>query len=271
MDFLKTVIVTGANRGIGKETARELAMQGYHVILACRNMDKAEEARAEIVRESGNDHVHCMELDLSRKTSILRFVQQFAASWGKLNVLVNNAGISSSEPKKTEDGYEINIGTNFVGTYLLTMNLLPLFDELHEKRIINIASNIAAIGWFDIKRINSYRWFVAYAVSKRMLLLFTKWLSAEKERDNFRINAVHPGVVDTSIMYTGKWYDVFIKILCRPFFVSVQQGAKPAIDLVTRDDTENGKYFVKGEPREIALSRGKRRELLDLLEFCKTL
>lgn len=271
MDFLKTVLVTGANRGIGKETARELAGRGYRVILACRSMSKAEDARAEIVKESGNENVHCIELDLSRKTSILHFVKQFAASWGKLNILINNAGISSNKHDRTEDGFEINIGTNFVGTYILTMNLLPLFDELHEKRIINIASNIASIGWFNTKKINSYRWFVAYAVSKRMLLLFTKWLSAEKELDNFKINAVHPGVVDTSIMYTGKWFDFLIKFLCHPFFITVEEGAKPAIDLATSETIENGKYYVKGEPHEIVLSRRKQRELVDLLEFCKTL
>ena len=268
---MKTVVVTGANRGIGKETARGLAHAGCKVIMACRNVAAAEAARAEIARETGNGDLHVLRVDLASKASIDAFAAAFAQRFRTLDVLVNNAGISTSERGPTDDGHEPNIGTNFIGTYLLTRRLLPLFDRTGDRAIVNLSSGIEAIGRFRTTRIDRYRWFRAYAVSKRMLLLFTRWLGEQKEGEGFRINAVHPGIVDTSIMYTGKWFDFLIRALCAPFFVDAKEGARTCVELALGKRTENGKFFVKGEPREIRLTARKRKETADLTRFCGTL
>jgi len=267
----KTVIITGANRGLGKAAAKEIARAGCRVIMACRNTDAGEIARSEIIADTNNSDIHVLKLDLASRASIHEFIDGFSRQFGSLNVLINNAGIAKQEFSKTEDGFEINIGTNFFGTYVLTTGLLPFFDELHEKRIINLTSNIYRIGWFKTEHINRYRWFRAYAVSKRMILLYTKWLAEDKELCDFRVNAVHPGIVDTSIMYTGQWYDAVIKVLCKPFFITAEEGARTCVSLALDMAAVNGKYFAKGEQREIRLSRRMIHERDDLLAFCRML
>jgi NAD(P)-dependent dehydrogenase (short-subunit alcohol dehydrogenase family) len=267
----QTVIITGANRGIGKETARRIVSDGHKVILACRNPSLAEVVKNELVKDTGNENIFVLELDLSSRSSIDSFVKNFAEQHKALNILINNAGISSSKSPFNSDGFETIVSTNFIGTYLLTTKLLPYFDASQEKRIVILTSNIQAIGSFQTKKINKYRWFKAYAVSKRMLLLFAKWLSAEKEQDGFKINAIHPGIVKTSIMFTGKWFDPLIRAICNPFFIEPAEGAKASCDLALHEVIPNGKYYIKGVEHEIPVTRRRDKEMKDLMQFCKSL
>jgi NAD(P)-dependent dehydrogenase (short-subunit alcohol dehydrogenase family) len=267
MDKLYTVVVTGSNKGIGKAAATELARKGYRIILACRNMVEAEKTKVELVELTKNQNITAMHLDLASAKSINQFVEQYTNEIGYINALVNNAGISTSKNALTEDGYEINIGTNYIGTYYLTTRMLPLFKNDEDNRIVNMTSNIHHIGWFDIAKLNSYRWFRAYAVSKYMILLYTKWLSESKNGHGIKVNAVHPGIVRTLIMYTGKWYDIIIKLLLRPYFIDVSEGAKPIISLVSDKDIGNGCYYPKGKKKEIRMNKTRKRQLDQLMKF----
>jgi NAD(P)-dependent dehydrogenase (short-subunit alcohol dehydrogenase family) len=246
-------IVTGANRGLGRETAAGLARNGMTVILACRNISEAERVRAEIVQSTENPNIFVMSLDLSSRASILCFVEQFKTRIGRLNVLVNNAGISSQKKGTTSDGLEINIGTNYFGTFLLTYSLLPFFEKDADNRIINSTSEIYRFGFFNLNRINNYRWVKAYAVSKYMVLLFSLELAEYVEPLGIKVNAVHPGIVRTSIMFTKKWYDAIINTLLLPYFIDVKEGARPNIFLATSDElkTTSGKYFNKCRQEDI--------------------
>ena len=269
MSKKKTVIITGANRGIGKETAKGIAKLQYRIILACRNLEEAEKTKAEIIESGANEDIHVLKLDLASSRSISDFVSEFSRQFGKVNILINNAGVSTDRKSFTDDGFEINIGTNYIGTYLLTMKMLPYFGGGTDNRIINLTSDIYKIGWFRIQRINKYQWFRAYAVSKFMILLFTAWLSEELRDRKITVNAIHPGIVRTSIMYTGRWYDAIIRLMLKPFFIDVETGAKTSIYLATTGDTVNGKYFVKGRPREIRMTGRRLKKTEELMGYSK--
>jgi retinol dehydrogenase-12 len=267
MDQRPVAVVTGANRGIGKETARGIARAGYAVVLACRDVAAGERAREEIAADTGNGDLSVLELDLASAESIRRFVAGFAAKFGRLSVLVNNAGISSSRGGTTVDGYEPIVGTNYIGTYLLTTGLLPLFEPGRDKRIVNLSSVVHRFGRFRIERIGRYRWMRAYSVSKRMILLYTAWLAERLRGEGFRVNAVHPGVVRTSIMFPGGWRDAVIKALLAPLFIEPAEGAAASVMLATAESTGTGEYYSKGRPVPIRLGRRRRRELAELEAF----
>src|SRR3954467_14373752 len=139
----KICIVTGANTGIGKETARGLAQAGATVVIACRDAAKGEEARADIAKSTGaGERVKVMELDLASLASIRAFAQAFAKTYGKLSVLVNNAGVSPNEKKQTADGLELTFGVNHVGTHLLTKELVPLLKASAPSRVVFVSSSL---------------------------------------------------------------------------------------------------------------------------------
>jgi NAD(P)-dependent dehydrogenase (short-subunit alcohol dehydrogenase family) len=260
-------IVTGANRGLGRETALGLAKLGYTVVLACRNIGEADRAATEISSAAHNPRVIAMRLDVGSCASIFAFVREFQARFGRVNILVNNAGVSKNTDEKTADGFEINVGTNYLGTYALTMSLLPLFRGGPRDRIVSLTSNIYKMGRFRIDRIGSYRWVKAYAASKYMILLFTLWLSGREEARGIRVNAVHPGIVRTSIMYTNRWYDAIIKAILLPFFIDAAQGAKGIIELASSEQVENGRLYSKGRIVKIPKRFGGAKAQEELIKF----
>jgi NAD(P)-dependent dehydrogenase (short-subunit alcohol dehydrogenase family) len=260
-------IVTGANRGLGRETALGLARLGYTVVLACRKGPEAERVAAEISGLAHNSKVFAMRLDVGSCASIFAFVREFQARFGRVNILVNNAGVSKNTDEKTADGFEMNVGTNYLGTYALTMSLLPLFQGGPRDRIVNLTSNIYRMGKFRIDRIGSYRWVKAYAASKYMILLFTLWLSGREEARGIRVNAVHPGIVRTSIMYTHRWYDAIIKAILLPFFIEPARGAAGIIELASAERVDNGKLYSRGKIVKIPKRFSRESVQEELIEF----
>lgn len=122
----KIVLITGANTGIGRETAKELAKRGAHVYMACRDMKKCEEAREDIVLETLNQHVYCRKCDLASFQSIREFAQRFQQEQTKLDILINNAGVMRCPKATTKDGIELQLGVNHMGHFLLTNLLLNM-------------------------------------------------------------------------------------------------------------------------------------------------
>ncbi|XP_039881624.1 retinol dehydrogenase 13-like isoform X4 [Simochromis diagramma] len=136
----KTVLITGANTGIGKETAVDMARRGARVILACRDMERANKAAEEVKKRSGNDSVIVRKLDLASLQSIRQLAKDILASEERLDVLINNAGIMSCPKWKTEDGFEMQFGVNHLGHFLLTNCLLDLLKKSAPSRIVNVSS-----------------------------------------------------------------------------------------------------------------------------------
>jgi NAD(P)-dependent dehydrogenase (short-subunit alcohol dehydrogenase family) len=265
----RIAIITGANRGIGKETAIGLAQHGITVILACRNVEQAQIACDEIRSSTGNNEIYVMKLDIASKESIFGFVNEFRNRFGWLNILVNNAGISSNKNEKTIDGYEINIGTNYFGTFALTLGLIPYFEKGADNRIIITTSEIYKFGAFNLGKLNKYRWVKAYAVSKYMLLLLMLELAGRIKDSGVIVNAVHPGVVRTSIMFTNKWYDEIIGFILRPFLIGMREGAKTGIWLSTSDDVrgQTGGYYYKCKKRAVSQKYNSIRRRKELWDF----
>lgn len=202
---MKTVIITGANSGLGFETAKKIASnKDYELILACRSKEKAEKAKEDIMNTTGNNHIMTMIMDTSSLKSVRNFVEAFKKLNRKLDVLICNAGISSMHSGTTEEGFELVFATNYLGHFLLTNLLLPFMTE--NARIINVTSDMhnppMKLEWVDPENIahmkaeNRSR----YSYSKLGNIYFTYELDKRLRKINSKIivNAFNPGMMNTN-------------------------------------------------------------------------
>lgn len=249
----KTIIVTGANTGIGKETTRELAKRGGKVIMACRDMERCEEARKEIVLETRNKYVYCRPCDLASMKSIKEFVSIFNKENDRLDILINNAGVMRCPKSFTSDGFETQFGVNHLGHFLLTNLLLDKLKASAPSRIINVSSRAHKSGNINVQDLNSdknYNNALAYNQSKLANIMFTNELAKKLVGTGVTVNALHPGVVDTEIVRHLKFLNnFFIAIFYNPmawiFFKNSRQGAQTTIFAAVDSSLEKvtGKYF----------------------------
>ena len=196
----KTVIITGANAGIGKETAVDLARRNARVIMA--DIKGGEETAVDVRKKSGNDNVVFYYLNLASFSSIRQFAARILEEEPHLDILINNAGISSCPYGKTEDGFEMQFGVNHLGHFLLTNLLLERLKEAPSARIVvvsSIAHRFGKIRFHDLNSEKSYNKFGAYYQSKLANVLFTRFLAKCLEGTNVTVNALHPGFVRTGI------------------------------------------------------------------------
>jgi NAD(P)-dependent dehydrogenase (short-subunit alcohol dehydrogenase family) len=267
----KIVLITGANSGIGKETARGLAKMGAAVVMACRNLTRAVPVCEAIKQESGNAQIEVMQLDLTLLRSVREFSSQFQRKYQQLNVLINNAGVMCVGGGETEDGFNRVMATNYLGPFLLTNLLLPLLKQTKEARIINVSSITHLWGRIDLNDINfkrKYRFGGPYASSKLALIFFTQELSEQLQQTDITANALHPGIVATNIYRIGpegSWYQAGFRRMLSLVMISPQDGAQTSIYLASSDDVRGvtGKYFYKLNPsfvspkcRNIQLQKG---------------
>ena len=203
----KVVVVTGANGGIGIETVCGLLGSGVRVVMACRNLEKAESARAHLEKTSGNE-VDLMQLDLADMRSIEAFATAFNKKYGRLDVLVNNAGVFCRKRSLTKDGFETTMGVNFYGTVYLTRLLLPTILRTGNSRIVNLSSGAYYGGKLkpDKRSLGAKSNFTAYAASKLALMYFSFELAERLTQRGVTVNAVNPGHSVTGIFPADTWY-----------------------------------------------------------------
>ncbi|XP_037037854.1 retinol dehydrogenase 13-like [Bradysia coprophila] len=250
----KVVIVTGSSGGIGKETALDLASRGATVYMACRDMQKCDEARLQIIEKTGNSKVYARKLDLGSLESVRNFVKEFLEEEDRLDILINNAGVMNLPRWETEDGFEMQLGVNHMGHFLLTNLLLDTLKASAPSRIVVVASRAYLIGVIrkdDLNSKKSYNKYKAYFQSKLANVLFAKELSKRLEGTRVTCNSLHPGVVQTELMR----YQSIVSKLMIPFRIfqkSPKSGAQTQLMVALDPDLEkvSGKYFDNCKMKE---------------------
>jgi len=245
----KTVIITGANTGIGKETAIDLATRGAKVILACRNFQKAKLAQGDIIEASRNDNVIVRELDLTSLSSVRKFAAAILESETRLDILINNAGCAGQGGRKmTEDDLEYTMQSNYFGHYLLTNLLLGLLKKSSPSRVVNVSSFAHTyankLDFTNLNSENRYDSIQTYHTSKLCQILFCHYLAPIIIKSGVTVNSLHPGIVRTDI-FRPSFRLTIMKYLVLPFFKSAEEGAQTSIYLAVADEVADvtGKYF----------------------------
>ncbi|XP_036950265.1 retinol dehydrogenase 12 [Acanthopagrus latus] len=254
----KTVLITGANTGIGKETALDMAKRGARVILACRDMTRAHIAADEIRQRSGNGNVVVKKLDLSSLQSVRDLAKDVEANEDHLNILINNAGVMMCPKWKTEDGFEMQFGVNHLGHFLLTNCLLDLLKKSAPSRIVTVSSlahERGQIHFDDINLDKDYDRQVSYRQSKLANVLFSRELATRLQGTGVTTYSLHPGVIRTEL---GRHFFPTIalwkKICFMPFYYLIKspwEGAQTTIYCAVDESLENtsGLYYSDCAPK----------------------
>jgi retinol dehydrogenase-12 len=274
----KTVLVTGANTGIGLETAAGLAAQGANVVITARDPAKGKAAVEEIRGRHPDAKVDVMQLDLSHLDDVRTFAKDFAARHPKLDVLVNNAGLVLDKRTLTDDGYETTFQVNHLGPFLLTNLLLDNLKAAAPSRIVNVASAAhrgAKLDFDDLQTDNAsgFRSMRVYGTTKLCNILFTRELARRLAGTGVTANSLHPGTVRTGFGRDGDISGLFavgIKI-GGVFFKSPAQGARTSIHVASAPDLEStsGEYFVNrrvSKPSAAARDDEQARRLWEVSE-----
>eukprot|EP01027_Heterolobosea_sp_BB2_P012779 GEZU01018485.1.p1 GENE.GEZU01018485.1~~GEZU01018485.1.p1 ORF type:complete len:324 (+),score=116.27 GEZU01018485.1:28-972(+) len=270
----KVAIVTGANTGIGKETAKELAKMGATVIVASRDRAKSERAVKDIIEYSNNKNVEYMQLDLADMASIRQFAADFRAKKLPLNILINNAGVMFCPYSKTKDGFEMQFGVNHLGHFLLTNLLLDLL-KANKGRIVNVSSighsfaPLGGINFDDINSEKSYNAYIAYGQSKMANIMFTRELQRRLGSSGCIATSLHPGNVATELTRHMRLAMIFYPI-AKHFLKTPIQGAQTSIYCAIAPDVKPGAYYADCKEakvlRSVALDDAKQKKLWELSE-----
>ncbi|WP_413380771.1 SDR family oxidoreductase [Alkalihalobacillus sp. 1P02AB] len=255
---LGTVIVTGANSGMGLATTIELAKTGYHVVMACRNEQKAKEARNVAVTESGSDLIEVLPCDLESIDSIVEFVKEIERRYEQIDRLINNAGVVSLKKEYTKENFEAMIGVNHLGHFLLSNLLLNVMKKSAEARIINVSSGAYKAGKIDFEdahfKQRSFNVVKGYSQSKLANILFTIELSKRLEGSTVTTYSLHPGAVSTGLgVNRSTGFGETIHRCLKPFFLTPKEGAATALYLATEPNLKaySGQFFYKKQPQKL--------------------
>ena len=261
----KTAVITGATGGLGYETALALAGAGANVVLTGRNEAKGRQALQTIRGQFPNAEIAYETLDLANLASVAEFAKRYAAAHASLDLLVNNAGVMALPQRQlTSDGFEMQLGINYLGHYALTAHLLPLLRQGDQPRVVNLSSlahRSGAINFGDLQSARSYSSWKAYCQSKLAMLMFALELQRRSDAAGWGLmsNAAHPGFARTDLIANGPgasgllWH---VSRLFQPYVShSAAEGALPTLFAATSPQAKaggyygpNGFYEIKGPP-----------------------
>ncbi len=242
----RTAVVTGANTGIGFETARMLAQKGASVVLACRDVAKAEKAAERIRALKPRGDVSVAALDLTDLDSVAAFARAFTGSHARLDLLIDNAGVMATPPGKTKQGFELQLGTNHLGHFALTQHLLPLLEATRGSRVVVLSSLMHHFGKMDLEDLGwqrrGYDPQKVYAASKLANLLFVLELQRRLTAAGSPVLVVgaHPGVTRSELTRS---MNAFVRTV-NPFFATAtDNGALPSLRAATDPAVVGGSYW----------------------------
>lgn len=262
-------VVTGANSGVGYETALALAKKGVRVVLACRNLEKAAAAKSRITAACSNANIESMQLDVSSLRAVREFATHLRTRYDQLNLLINNAGIMMSPFEVTEDGFENQLATNYLGHFALTGLLLPLLTATPGSRVVTVSSlsyKWAEIQFDDLHAQKGYSRRKAYGQSKRACLVFAYELQRRLAAAGCRTRsvAVHPGLAKTNL---DQYFPAFIRPLGNLFLQPARQGALPILYAALGENLKGGEFIgpagfqqLRGYPTQVDSDDASRDE-----------
>jgi NAD(P)-dependent dehydrogenase (short-subunit alcohol dehydrogenase family) len=261
----RTAVITGATGGLGYETALALAGAGAEVVLTGRNEVKGPNALQGIRGQFPDANISYETLDLANLASVADFAKRFAAAHASLDLLINNAGVMALPQRQaTANGFEMQFGTNYLGHYALTAQLLPSLRRGHQPRVVNLSSlahRAGAINFDDLQGARSYTPWKAYSQSKLAMLMFALELQRRSNAGGWGLmsNAAHPGYARTDLIANGPgakvlWWQLTKSL--QPFIShSAGEGALPTLFAATSPEAKpagyygpNGFYELKGPP-----------------------
>ena len=240
-------IVTGASGAMGEAAVRALARDGRSVVMACRNLEKAEAVRSRILADLPGADISIGRLDLSSLDSVRAFTDSLGQE--QVSALFNNAGVISRGYSLTGDGLENTFAVNYFGPFLLTRLLLPLMDP--EASIVNMVSLTCRYVSVTEKSLrpsaDEFSQLGTYARSKLALLRFSRELA--RRNPGLHINLADPGIVNSNMIDLGHWFDPLADFLFRPFCKSPERGVQPALSALASD--ARNRYFVGRKSMDI--------------------
>lgn len=268
-------IVTGADGGMGSEITRALAAAGYHVVMACRDLQRATLRQREIIAETRNPDIEVRPIDLASLPSVQAFARQLLNEGAPIARLMNNAGTLETARRTTNEGLERTVSVNYVGPYLLTRLLLPLMGP--GSRVVNMVSCTYAIGHLDFPdfftrgRRGAFWRIPIYSNTKLALTLFTLDLARRVEQRGIVVHAADPGIVSTDIIRMQMWFDPLTDLFFRPFIRTPRQGAATAIGLLLDEEAGlcTGTFNASCHPKSLSdkyLHHPQMEELWQLTE-----
>jgi NAD(P)-dependent dehydrogenase (short-subunit alcohol dehydrogenase family) len=271
----RIAVVTGANSGLGIVTARELARKGALVVLACRNMEKGESARAEVAEAASGPEPELEELDLASLASVRSFAERFRATHDGLELLINNAGVMAAPRRFTDDGFELHLGTNHLGHFALTNLLLPLMEGRDDARVVTLSSaahkTVRGIAFDNLNGERHYFRWNAYGQSKLANLLFALELDRRLRAQGSTVKslAAHPGYAATNLQSAAApLLDRLVMKLGNAVAAqSDEMGALSVLYAATEPGLEGGTYVgpdgiaeQRGHPKIVKPNRAARDE-----------
>jgi len=247
----KNVIVTGANCGIGKETARVFAKMGANVYIACRDESRGTAALEELKNLTKSENIFFMQLDLASLESVRKFATSFEEKSLPLHILVNNAGIMACPKSKTVDGFEMQIGVNHFGHFLLSTLLLPSLKRGAPSRVVSVSSMGHKFGSINFDDINfekrSYGRWSAYGQSKLANILFAREFNKRYSAEGIKAYSLHPGAINTELQrHMPSFVNAVFSVISPLFSKTIPQGAATTMLVATAPEVEDkgGLYFV---------------------------
>lgn len=285
----RIAVITGANSGLGLESAKALARSGALVVMACRDPERGEAARQIVELEATGEAPRLQKLDLADLGSVERAAQELCDSLPKVDVLLNNAGVMALPERRTVEGHEMQFGTNHLGHFAFTGQLLPLLSASKMSRVVTTSSHMHRIGkmhWDDLDWTRSYRRWPAYGQSKLANLLFAMELDRRASAAGSALEsmAAHPGYASTGLQHVGpqmsgrnfvaRVMDLGNTVIAQP----AEMGALPQLFAATSPTAMSGRYYgpsgigqAHGSPREVkaiaaALSREEGHRLWNISE-----
>ncbi|AGK54053.1 oxidoreductase [Bacillus sp. 1NLA3E] len=245
----KIVVITGANSGLGLETAKYFVSTGNLVVMAVRDVNKGEISKKELLGLFPDGKIDVLYLDLAKLKSVYQFAEAFSQKYNSIDLLINNAGVMIPPFSRTEEGFELQFGCNHLGHFALTGLLLPLLEKGEHPRVVTLSSIAHRNGVIDFNNLDGSKGYKAmkfYSQSKLANLLFAKELDERLKRNGYKTIslAAHPGISATNLFRIGKekapWYiKPIIKLIAQP----AEKGALPTIMAATDPKLVGSEYI----------------------------